>query len=110
MKRKYLKVAVASDTYATLTRAADQRGLTIASFVRAELEHGRAPLAIEVLGSRLDRIESLLASNRPQDTSTHERVLTEVLLLVRELACERNAQVLARVRQQLNARFGKNES
>ncbi|HEY6644507.1 hypothetical protein [Povalibacter sp.] len=110
MKRKYLKVAVAPEMYATLTRTADQRGLTLASLVRAELEQGRAPLAIEALGSRLDRLESLLAKTHAHDISAHERLVTEVLLLVRELACERNAQVLARVRQQLNARFGKSES
>jgi hypothetical protein len=107
MKRKYLKVALPAELYAALSRAADEQGLTLASLVRTNLERRGAPIEVDRLEGRLASIEAQLTS-RVQHEVSHgqEQLLTEILLLVRELACERNAQVIARVRQQVAVRFG----
>lgn len=103
MRRKYLKIAVTPEFYASLARTADERGLTLAALIRAQLEQPQASHAPSAIEAALARIEAQLAA-KPAG-SDHELLLTEIVLLVRELAAERNAQVLARVRQQLNAKF-----
>lgn len=106
MKRKYLKIAVTPEFYASLARTADERGLTLAALIRAQLEQPQpAPAAPAAIEAMLARIEAQLAQAMKPAGNEHEILLTEIVLLVRELAAERNAQVLARVRQQLNAQF-----
>lgn len=106
MKRKYLKIAVTPEFYATLARTADERGVTLAALIRAQLEQPQPSPASSAIEAALARIEAQLAQGATKPAGNeHEQLLTEIVLLVRELAAERNAQVLARVRQQLNAQF-----
>lgn len=104
MKRKYLKVSVGADLHALLCRAASHRGLSLAAFVRLQLEERQKPFTLE---AQLSRIESqVLRAAQKASTEGADRMLLEVLLLVRELAAERNAQLLRSVRQKLDAMRG----
>lgn len=103
-KRKYLKVAVGAEEYALLCRAADHRGLTLSAFVRRQLDERHKPLTLE---AQLSRIElQLKRATEKTNAPNPDRMLLEVLLLMREFAAERSAQVLVRVRQKLEAASG----
>lgn len=100
-KRKYLKVALPAHEYTALTLAADHRGLTLAAFVRSQLGERQKPITLE---AQLSRIEAQIQRGHESSNSNEFSLkLFEVLLLVRELVAERNAQVLVRVRQKIDA-------
>lgn len=101
LKRRYLKVSVDSPMYASLSRAADYRGVSLASFVRSQLQEKQKSLTLE---AQLSRIEVLVQRAAHESNSGGaDQMLLEVLLLVRELVAERNAQVIVRVRQKMDA-------
>ncbi len=103
MRRRYLKVAVKPEFYGALCRLADARGVTLSDLVRECLNSPSQNISVEEL---LARVEKKFAS--PVVTPTLpveiERVLLEILLLVREIAAEKNVQILSRVAQQVAAR------
>ena len=108
MRAHYLKVRLTADEERALARSAGDQGLTVSEFVRALLAREREALTLD---ATLARIEARLAAPpvsavpaAPAPTTAHlERQLLELLLLTREVAAERNPQILPRVTQKLNA-------
>jgi hypothetical protein len=105
-KIRYLKARLAEDEYRELVKRADAMGLTVSEYVRLVLARDQQAVGIEAV---LSRIESKLTATVVPPTTvaadTLEPLLAENLLLVRELAAERNAQVLTRVAQKVNTLY-----
>ena len=106
MKTRYLKARLPAREYDALKAAADAAGVTLSDHVRtvlatqqAALDQARFLMALE---AHLQAAPVAVSDAAPADL---EPLLTEVLLLARELAADRNAQMLARVAQQLNHLF-----
>lgn len=105
MKRRYLKVALRSDHYNALCVRADQKGITLSELVREQLgledEKNSVERALEQI------IEKLSLPPAPAAIPVEaEWTLMEILLLMRELAADRNAQIVARVAQQMTRQRG----
>jgi hypothetical protein len=105
---KYLKTRVPLDLYQRLRVRAGASGLHLNTFVReALLRDGEAMSAAEALA----RVEAAIAAAAapvpvaPPIAADHELrcELREVRLLLRELALQSNAQILARVAAQMAA-------
>ena len=101
MRRRYLKVALDSNFYGELYRQADARGITLSDLVREYLSSPSQSISVEKI---LARVEEKLMSPVVAVPVEVQRLLLEILLLVRELAAERNVQILSRVAQQVAAR------
>jgi hypothetical protein len=106
-KVRYLKARLTTGEYEALKALADAAGLTVSEYVRSVLAKEREAEEIE---ATLARIEAQLAAPvvLPATETAGgvlEPLLVESVLLMRELAAERNAQVLARVAQRLNALY-----
>jgi hypothetical protein len=111
MKRKYLKIGVPPECYATLSAEADRRGLCLAELIRERLSDERKTDSAQALITRIEHIlVQTLSAVAPALRQEQSVVLTEILLLARELAAERNAQILSRVAQKLDTQFGKGRS
>jgi hypothetical protein len=103
MRRRYLKVALDSNFYGALCRQADTRGITLSDLVRECLNNPSQSISVEKILARVEEklMSPVVAVPLPVEV---QRLLLEILLLVRELAAERNTQILARVAQQVAAR------
>jgi len=108
MKRKYLKIGVPTECYATLRADADRRGLCLAELIRQRLSDGQKADSSSELVARIEQIRvQAVSAMMTAVRQEHGALLTEIVLLARELAAERNAQILARVAQKLGTQFGK---
>lgn len=107
MKSKFLKVRMLSVTYQRLKDRAAEAGKPISTFANALLEEENSILnaAIQLtdIQSQLQELAVLLAmmSQPKADENRINPTLIEILLIVRELALERNAQILSRVSSQI---------
>lgn len=104
MKDRHLRARLPEAEYLDLKVAADRAGLTLSEHVRNVLLRDRQALGQEQFLMRIEaKIVAPNAANGSADRSLKlEKLLIEVLLLTRELAADRNAQILARVAQKLN--------
>lgn len=104
MKRRYLKVALVPEVYSALCRQADARGQTLSDLVRERISSTEQAVTVETV---LARVEQKLAAPVVEKTTVSAddsaRALTEILYLARELAADRNAQIVARVAAKLRA-------
>jgi len=102
-RSKFIKVRVSESEYQALRQRADAQGVTMSEHVRATVTavHQSQDVAAELTALRqhMSRTPSALANG----AGTEQR---EMLLLLRELAAARDAQILARVRAQLAAQGG----
>lgn len=109
MKNRHLRARLPDDEYLKLQADADMAGLTVSEHVRCVLQRDRQALSQEKLlasiDARLNRISLPPSPMQSPSTTEIEPLLIEVLLLVRELVAERNAQVLGRVANHLNNQF-----
>lgn len=107
MKDHHLRARLPRDEYLKLKANADAVGLTLSEYVRNVLMRDRQALEQEQFLAQVDaRLAALSAAPAaPSGSANQERLLVEVLLLVRELAADRNAQILARVAHQVNQRY-----
>ena len=96
---KYLKVRLPAAEYQQLAQEADLAGMTVSSYVRRSLQQQRQTLLLEDVLAKLDARLSTPAA--PSAPPANNRQLDEILLLARELAADRNAQILARVAAKL---------
>lgn len=103
-RSRFIKVRVSDSEYAQLRQRADAAGVTMSEHVRATVAmvHESVDVVAELAALRQQMrhvaISSTTQSNYP-DTENYE-----MLLLLRELAAARDAQILARVRAQLASR------
>lgn len=100
-----LKLRLSTEDRQALSSAADRVGCTVADLARRRLTAGGQQEVIQQLLEHLDaRLAKPVVAPSPALPEAVERTLLETLLLVRELAADRNPQVLARVAQQLKGR------
>lgn len=102
-RSKFIKVRVSDGEYKALRQRADAQGVTMSEHVRATVAavHQSQDVAAELAALR-EQVRQ--APSAPANgASTEQR---EMLLLMRELAAARDAQILARVRAQLAAHVG----
>ena len=110
VRRKYLKIAITADYYSELSIAADRAGMKLSPYVRWLIAQGQYSSESDQAVSRIEaKIDAKTSVNMAGEINAMrdilEPVLVEVLLLVRELIAERNAQVLNRVGQKVNSRY-----
>ena len=105
-RSKFIKVRMSESEYKALRQRADAQGLTMSEHVRSTVTavHQSLDVATELAALRsLVRQAPSAASTPLQGAGTDQR---EALLLLRELAAARDAQILRRVRAQLAAESG----
>lgn len=111
MKTRYLKVRMQAEAYEQLKNRAAKNGTAISTFACALLEFDESKLKIDFelaeIKSHLQELAVLLVTTNNKPTSNNEvnNSLREVLLIVRELAMERNAQILSRVSAQIKSQI-----
>lgn len=105
-RSRFIKVRVNEDEYKTLRQRADAQGVTMSEHVRATVTavHQSLDVATELAALRQQVRQ---APSAPANGAGNEQ--REMLLLLRELAAARDAQILARVRAQLAPRVGNAE-
>lgn len=105
-RSRFIKVRVSENEHKTLRQRADAQGVTISEHVRATVTavHQSLDVAAELAALRSQ------VRQTPAPTTTQgnggDSDQREMLLLLRELAAARDAQILARVRAQLAPRVG----
>jgi transposase-like protein len=105
-RSRFIKIRVSDGEYKTLRQRADAQGVTMSEHVRATVTavHESLDVAAELAAWRQHVKQAPGAPATPTTgASTEQR---EMLLLLRELAAARDAQILARVRAQLAAQGG----
>lgn len=108
-RSRFIKVRVSDSEYQALRQRADAQGVTMSEHVRSTVTsvHKSTDVAAELAEMR----QQLHQTTNPA-AATVEQARTEqreILLLLRELAAARDAQILARVRAQLATRVGSHE-
>jgi len=107
MKNRHLRARLPEDEYNALKIAADVAGLTISEHVRNVILRDQQAFNQKQLLAEIDGKFAAL-SIPPASTSTDtgiEPLFAELLFLTRELAAERNAQLLGRVAHQVNTLY-----
>lgn len=99
-KTRFLKARLPDGLYQSLKEQADAAGKTISAFACEKLQERHDAMSQAEL---LSTLSARLAGACAVPSAGLEPRLLEVLLIVRELACDRNAQILARVGQQLKS-------
>jgi hypothetical protein len=102
-RSRFIKVRLSDSEYQDLRRRADEAGLTMSEQVRGAVTAVNE--SVDVV-SALDGLRDAVRQGAGDDlrlAEPHSAVSMEVLLLVRELAAARDAQILSRVRAQLAA-------
>lgn len=105
-RSKFIKLRVSEGEYKTLRQRADAQGVTMSEHVRATVTavHQSLDVAAELAALRSQLRQAPMPAATPGNgAGTDQR---EMLLLLRELAAARDAQILARVRAQLAPRVG----
>ncbi|MDI1363144.1 hypothetical protein [Methylotenera sp.] len=102
MNSRYLKIRMPGDTYLNLKNRSAEAGKPISTFAHniliAENSITHTSNELDEIKSQLQELAALLAYANTQFGSGQVDVtLREILLIVRELAMERNAQILTKV-------------
>jgi hypothetical protein len=102
-RSRFIKSRVNDEEYTTLRQRADAQGVTMSQYVRDTVTavHESLDVASELAALR-QQVRQALSSLVSRDGGDQR----EMLLLLRELAAARDAQILARVRAQLAAQGG----
>lgn len=107
MKSHFLKVRMPAETYLRLKNRAAEAGKPLSTFANALLEQessiSNTAIQLTEIQSHLQELAvlSVTYSNQTKTNIELNSRLHEVLLVVRELALDRNAQILSRVSAQL---------
>lgn len=99
-RSKFIKVRVAHDEYASIARHADGASQNMSEYVRERVLAVHRTLDVH---AELAALRGLVSA---PVRSTDDGLALEAVLLLRELAAARDAQILARVRAQLAQRQG----
>lgn len=100
-RSRFIKVRVNEAEYKTLRQRADAQGVTISEHVRTAVTAVHQSLDVVAELAALRQQVRQAPSTPANGAGTEQR---EMLLLLRELAAARDAQILARVRAQLASR------
>lgn len=103
-RSRFIKIRVSDGEYKSLRQRADAEGVTMSQHVRATVTavHESLDVAAELAALR-QQVRQAPSAPANRDGADQR----EMLLLLRELAAARDAQILARVRAQLAAQGGK---
>jgi ribosomal protein L12E/L44/L45/RPP1/RPP2 len=114
MKLRHLKARLSEAEYQALVECADAAGLTISEYARTVLARDRERMDVEaVLADIRAQLASAAAASAAAAVTTPaalpipDPLLVEVIWLLRELAAERNAQVIGRVTSKLDSAYGR---
>lgn len=115
MKKLYhLKARLTQAEYQSLIARADSAGMTISEYARTVLARDREHVDIDaVLADMRAQLAAAAQASATAVATTRaalqgpDPLLVEVIWLLRELAAERNAQVLSRLASKLDAAFGR---
>jgi len=105
-RSKFIKVRVSDGEYRALRQRADAQGVTMSEHVRATVTAVHQSLDVVAELAALRQQVRQAPSAPANGAGTEQR---EMLLLLRELAAARDAQILARVRAHLAAHGGNAE-
>jgi hypothetical protein len=97
-RSKFVKVRLSPDEYADVLKRADVAGTTMCEHIRQQLLEVHAQL--DVRDALVALRDQVAATPTPAGS---DPLALETVLLLRELAAARDAQILARVRAQLNS-------
>jgi hypothetical protein len=98
-RNKFVKVRLSPDEYNDVLKRADTQGLTMCEHIRTQLLTVHEQLDLR---SELSTLRDQLTASSATPTDTNPLAL-EAVLILRELAAGRDAQILGRVRSQLAA-------
>lgn len=103
-RSRFIKVRVSENEYKALRQRADTQGVTMSEHVRSTVAvvHESLNVAAELAALR-QQVRQVPSAAAVPGSGIEQR---EVLLLLRELAAARDAQILSRVRAQLAQRGG----
>lgn len=107
MKSLFLKVRMPAESYLRFKNRAAEAGKPISTFAHELLEQensiSNTATQLSEVKSQLQELAVLLvtSSNQTETNAKLNSRLHEVLLVVRELALDRNAQILSRVSSQI---------
>ena len=99
-RSKFIKVRVSPDEYSAIARQADVASQSMSEYVREQVLAVHETLDLKV---ELAAVRGLLGA---PSQSTGAPLALEAVLLLRELAAARDAQILSRVRAQLAQQNG----
>lgn len=99
-RSKFIKVRVSPDEYSVIARQADIASQPMSEYVREQVLAVHETLDLK---AELATLRGLLGT---PVQSTGDTLALEAVLLLRELAAARDAQILSRVRAQLAQRNG----
>lgn len=98
-RSKFVKVRLSQDEYADVLKRADAAGITLCEHIRQQLLEVHEQLDVR---DELRALRDQMTATPTTPAGTDPLAL-ETLLLLRELAAARDAQILGRVRAQLAA-------
>ncbi len=99
-RNRFIKVRLAVDEYRDVARRADSAGSNVSEYVRSQLAAVHETLDLRV---QLNQLHGLIQTlSRPADGA----LSFEAVLILRELASGRDAQLMTRVRAQLARQGG----
>lgn len=115
MKKLYhLKARLTQAEYQALVARADAAGLTISEYARAVLARDRERADIDTVLADMRaqlanaaQVSAATAATTQGALQGPDPLMVEAIWLLRELAAERNAQVLSRLASKLDAAFGR---
>ncbi len=105
MKNYPLKIRLTRDEHQQLVARADATGLRVSEFARSVLAAEHQVHSVEDVLMRLEARLTETPATPSASSADLEALVVEVLLLTRELAQDRNAQLLARANQKLNTLY-----
>jgi len=105
-RSKFIKVRLSEREYKSLRQRADAQGVTMSEHVRSTVTtvHQSLDVVAELAALRSQMRQASNPAATPGNGGGADQ--REMLLLLRELAAARDAQILARVRAQLAAHIG----
>lgn len=103
-RSRFIKVRLADVEYQDLRRRADARGVTMSEHVREVVATVHESLDVaRSLDELREAIAQVSSARAPQRTPEDDSHRLEVVLLLRELAAARDAQILSRVHAKVAA-------
>ena len=94
-RSRFIKIRVSPIEHAGIVRQADAAGQTMSDYVRSQM------LAVHAQLDILEELTGLRALVKQPAATANDALALETVLLLRELAAGRDAQILSRVRAQL---------
>ena len=103
IKNRFIKIRVSPEEYSDITRKADKLGMNRCDYIRIQLQAVHQQVDIR---AELQDMRALAVAQSESSSKSHLELLTESVLMLRELLAGRDPQAIARVKAQLRQQFG----